>query len=703
MTLQTILEGQGAVTQVNENFDAVGPAGTYGRRAPGISGLTWAYYGGRGFGNTIADGTVTLTASATNYIVANRSTGAVSVATTTTNWNDSTGYYRVALIVTGASTITTETDYREFSGGSSGAFTGGTLTSALNEAPQVALPSAATVNIGAAAANTVTVSGTTTITAFDTIATGAIRRVRFLAALTLTHNATSLILPGSANITTSAGDVATMESLGSGNWRCVNYSKADGTALVGGGGGGSGTVTSVDASGGVETASGSPITAAGTIRGAVSPNAQTGTSYTVVTGDRGKLLTFSNASAVAVTLPQATSTFGSGWYVFLKNLGAGTATITPTTSTIGGAASLALTTGQWAMVVSDGTNYNTLFVSSAGGGGSLTNWTEAVNTAAPNATVPVVSLTATNAATNVDAVISPKGTGALSAHVADGTSTGGGKRGPRAVDWQMQRTSSGQVASGNNSVIAGGQNNIASGNFSVIGGGAGNTASASNATVAGGISCQATSTYATVGGGNTNIAGGAYSFIGGGNANTASANFSAVGGGSSNAASGDYSAVLGGFQATTRGLYGTWAWASGVFSSQGDAQEQHAVLRATTTNATTTGLSADAGTPAAATSVVLPNNSMYCFEATVSAKVATFGDRAAFKITGAVSRGANAAATQIDGTVTVTTVAAIGGASAWTVTAVANTTLGSLEIRVTGVAGTTIKWVAEVKTLQLVG
>ena len=40
----------------------------------------------------------------------------------------------------------------------------------------------------------------------------------------LTHNATSLILPGSANITTTAGDTAEFLSLGGGNWICLNYS-----------------------------------------------------------------------------------------------------------------------------------------------------------------------------------------------------------------------------------------------------------------------------------------------------------------------------------------------------------------------------------------------------------------------------------------------------------------------------------------------
>jgi hypothetical protein len=52
----------------------------------------------------------------------------------------------------------------------------------------------------------------------------------FAGALTFTHNATSLILPGAANITTAAGDVAWVESLGSGNWRCLVYMPAGGYA-----------------------------------------------------------------------------------------------------------------------------------------------------------------------------------------------------------------------------------------------------------------------------------------------------------------------------------------------------------------------------------------------------------------------------------------------------------------------------------------
>lgn len=107
-----------------------------------------------------------------------------------------------------------------------------TAPGAFNEAASTTLASASTVNIGAASSNTITITGTTSITAFDSIAAGAVRRLIFSAALTLTHNATSLILPSAANITTAAGDSAEFVSLGSGNWKCFTYTKANGQAVV---------------------------------------------------------------------------------------------------------------------------------------------------------------------------------------------------------------------------------------------------------------------------------------------------------------------------------------------------------------------------------------------------------------------------------------------------------------------------------------
>lgn len=88
--------------------------------------------------------------------------------------------------------------------------------------------------------------------------------------------------------------------------------------------------------------------------------ALTGTSHSMLASYRSKLVTFSNGSAVAVSLPQAGVTFPDGWFSDVKNLGAGTVTITPTTSTIDGAASVALATGQSCRIASDGTNYRTV-------------------------------------------------------------------------------------------------------------------------------------------------------------------------------------------------------------------------------------------------------------------------------------------------------------------------------------------------------
>lgn len=109
---------------------------------------------------------------------------------------------------------------------------GDSLTGALNEAPAVSAASAATVNIGTVNSNTVTITGTTGITSLGTAAAGVIRRLVFDDALILTHNATSLILPGAVNITTASGDVTEFLSLGSGNWRCVAYQKISGQSLV---------------------------------------------------------------------------------------------------------------------------------------------------------------------------------------------------------------------------------------------------------------------------------------------------------------------------------------------------------------------------------------------------------------------------------------------------------------------------------------
>lgn len=92
------------------------------------------------------------------------------------------------------------------------------------------IASAATVDIGSLNTTIARITGTTTITSFGTNYNGP-RYIRFAGALTLTHNASTLILPGNANITTAAGDRAILTPIGNpgSGWQVVAYVPAVGT------------------------------------------------------------------------------------------------------------------------------------------------------------------------------------------------------------------------------------------------------------------------------------------------------------------------------------------------------------------------------------------------------------------------------------------------------------------------------------------
>lgn len=95
------------------------------------------------------------------------------------------------------------------------------------------LASAATTDLGSVPQAAIQITGTVTITALGASAKqGQLKFVDFASALTLAHNAASLILPGGANITTAADDTAIFEYLGAGNWRCLAYQRASGRPVV---------------------------------------------------------------------------------------------------------------------------------------------------------------------------------------------------------------------------------------------------------------------------------------------------------------------------------------------------------------------------------------------------------------------------------------------------------------------------------------
>jgi hypothetical protein len=109
----TIATGQGNQTsKANALLDACAPVAIYAKNAATTSGLVFGYHGGKisvnGVVTVIADGTVALTASSTNYVEANPSTGAVTKNTT----SYTPGYLRIGRAVTGTASITTWYDDR---------------------------------------------------------------------------------------------------------------------------------------------------------------------------------------------------------------------------------------------------------------------------------------------------------------------------------------------------------------------------------------------------------------------------------------------------------------------------------------------------------------------------------------------------------------------------------------------------------------
>lgn len=96
------------------------------------------------------------------------------------------------------------------------------------------ITSAATLTLPASLAQEYfVITGTTTVTAISARPAGSEIELVFQGALTFTHSATDLILPGGANITTAAGDVARLTNIdGTAKWKCTHYQKANGQPVA---------------------------------------------------------------------------------------------------------------------------------------------------------------------------------------------------------------------------------------------------------------------------------------------------------------------------------------------------------------------------------------------------------------------------------------------------------------------------------------
>lgn len=116
------------------------------------------------------------------------------------------------------------------------------------------------------------ITGVTAILSIGTIGIGTVVILHFDGILTLTHNATDLIMPSGANITTAAGDEAMFVEYDTDDWRCISYTRADGQALIS-------PAASTTASGIVELAISSEIDAGASSTLANTPDALAGSIF----------------------------------------------------------------------------------------------------------------------------------------------------------------------------------------------------------------------------------------------------------------------------------------------------------------------------------------------------------------------------------------------------------------------------------------
>ena len=313
----------------------------------------------------------------------------------------------------------------------------------------------------------------------------------------------------------------------------------------------------------------------------------------------------------------------------------------------GSSAWAALATGTAGQVLtSGGAGANPSWASAAG----VTGFTSALNTSSPNNTVNASSLTASGGSTNQDAVIAPKGTGALIAAIPNDAASGGGKRGQYAVDLQLSRTQWNYTAGGDYSAILAGVDNCIEGAKSAIIAGEGNYAASNSSVILGG-------TY-NAGVADCSVALGAFGM-----------------------ASIKYQIAHGGLR----------------FSSSGDVQTSQYILRAQTTNGTITEM-----TTGTSGRLVIPSDSTWTFSILIVARrTDADNESAGYKVEGVIDKNSGAASTALVGSVTKTVLAE--DTAAWDVTVTADTTNGALKIEVTGESAKSINWVAFVRTVETTG
>lgn len=290
--------------------------------------------------------------------------------------------------------------------------------------------------------------------------------------------------------------------------------------------------------------------------------------------------------------------------------------------------------------------------------------------------------------------------GIISDGVGNGSTTGNA-RGTGSSDFATKRSNANQVASGNYSVLFGEDCRIDTNcDNSVVGGKSNSSISTGGGsfsyynTIFGNGNSITNANGATIFGQNNSVGAGALnSFIVG----TGSTVTAAAGGksqyalGEFIATSADYAMGIGLYSAPTR--HAQFTLSGGRFTATGDAQTSILVARKQTTNDTPTELALNG----AATYLTITSDTAYLVEISLIGRKTTANTNGAYTWVGVIVN--DGGTTSILGSPTVTVVHEDD--AAWNFAVTADNTNDRLAMTVTGVAATTINWVATIRMTEV--